>query len=136
MKKVVAEASTLSYYDPHKEATLQVDASKVRPQLVKPLEPITRKPRSSAPARLQRMLLRLQKYDLLVQHRPGKEIPVAAAMSRRYLEETDDMSETLKAQVHMVTSNLPVSSRRMEEVRRETREDSQLVALKGTIGTN
>ncbi|KAI8506223.1 hypothetical protein Bbelb_156500 [Branchiostoma belcheri] len=187
MKTVVAEASTLSYYDPHKEATLQVDASKYglgavlmqegRPvayaskslnttevnyaqiekelyaivfgcerfhQYVygrsvtvesdhKPLEAITRKPLSSAPARLQRMLLRLQKYDLVVQHRPGKDIPVADALSRLYLEETDGMSETFEAQVHMVTSNLPVSSRRMEEVRRETREDSQLVTLKGTI---
>ncbi|KAI8498512.1 hypothetical protein Bbelb_237140 [Branchiostoma belcheri] len=186
-KKVVAEASTLSYYDPSREVILQVDASKhglgavllqdnkpvayaskslnatevnyaqIEKELYaivfgcerfhqyiygrkvtvesdhKPLEAITRKPLSSAPARLQRMLLRLQKYDLAVQHRPGKEIPVADALSRLYLKETDNMSETFEAQVHLVTSNIPVSSQRIEEVRQETGRDPQLIILMDTI---
>ncbi|CAH1232986.1 RTL1 [Branchiostoma lanceolatum] len=147
VKKLVAEATTLTYYDPDKEVTLQVDASKyglgavlmqegkpvafaskslnntevnyaqIEKELYaivfgcerfhqyiygrkvhvesdhKPLESIMKKPLSTAPARLQRMLLRLQKYDLEVKHKPGKEIPVADALSRLYLDETDNMSK-------------------------------------------
>jgi len=39
----------------------------------KPLEAILSKPLSVAPARLQRMMLCFQKYDLTVHHKPGKE---------------------------------------------------------------
>lgn len=40
----------------------------------KPLEMVTKKPLLSAPKRLQRMLLRLQKYDMFI---PGKLMLVA-----------------------------------------------------------
>ena len=43
----------------------------------KPLEAILRKPLSAAPPRLQRMMLRLQKYEINVLHKRGKNIPVA-----------------------------------------------------------
>lgn len=43
----------------------------------KPVETILKKPLSAALPRLQRMMLRLQKYDLNVRHKPRKEIPVA-----------------------------------------------------------
>ena len=42
----------------------------------KPLEPIMKKPLASAPPRLQRMMIRIQKYDNRVVYRPGKQIPV------------------------------------------------------------
>ena len=51
----------------------------------KPLETICKKPLLAAPMRLQRMMLRLQPYDLEVQYVPGKEIPVADALSRASL---------------------------------------------------
>ena len=35
------------------------------------------------------MMLGLQKYDLTVRHKPGKEIPVAETLSRLYLREAD-----------------------------------------------
>lgn len=38
----------------------------------KPLELIMKKPLSSAPARIQRLLMRLQKYQVNVQYKPGK----------------------------------------------------------------
>ncbi|CAC5408070.1 unnamed protein product [Mytilus coruscus] len=43
----------------------------------KPLESIMKKPLHAAPKRLQRMLLRLQKYDIILQYRPGKEMYLA-----------------------------------------------------------
>ena len=48
----------------------------------KPLEAIFKKHLSSAPPRLARMLLRIQKYDVQIKHLPGKDIPVAEALSR------------------------------------------------------
>ncbi|XP_060085903.1 uncharacterized protein K02A2.6-like [Ylistrum balloti] len=51
----------------------------------KPLEQIFRKPLLSAPMRLQRMLMRLQWYDLDVKYMPGKDLIVADALSRAYL---------------------------------------------------
>ena len=55
----------------------------------KPLQAIFRKPLLSAPMRLQGMLLRLQPYDLVVEYKPGKEIPIGDALSRANLPESD-----------------------------------------------
>ena len=51
----------------------------------KPLEAILRKPLSAAPPRLQRMMLRLQKYEINVLHKPGNNIPVADTLLRLHL---------------------------------------------------
>uniref|UniRef100_A0A3B3DIW6 ribonuclease H n=1 Tax=Oryzias melastigma TaxID=30732 RepID=A0A3B3DIW6_ORYME len=48
----------------------------------KPLEAIMRKPLSKAPARLQGMLLQLQRYELTVTYTPGKDMFIADALSR------------------------------------------------------
>ena len=56
----------------------------------KPLIPIFKKPLLSAPKRLQRMLLRLQKYSLSVKYCPGKQIFIADMLSRAYLKEVMD----------------------------------------------
>ena len=43
----------------------------------KPLEMIQKKPIHAAPPRLQRMLLRLQKYDYNIIYKPGKDMVLA-----------------------------------------------------------
>ena len=48
----------------------------------KPLESIQLKSLSQAPPRLQRMLLRLQQYDMTIKYRPGKDLLLADALSR------------------------------------------------------
>ena len=48
-----------------------------------------KKPLSSAPPRLQRMLLRLQKYDIALSYKAGKEIILADTLSRAHIDETD-----------------------------------------------
>ena len=48
----------------------------------KPLEMIQRKPIHAAPPRLQCMLLRLQKYDYIIQYTPGKDMVLADMLSR------------------------------------------------------
>ena len=52
----------------------------------KALQSIMKKPPPSAPPRLQRMMLRLQKYDVNVIYRPGTNISVADTLSRQFLK--------------------------------------------------
>ncbi|KAK2705982.1 hypothetical protein QYM36_016114 [Artemia franciscana] len=55
----------------------------------KPLQVVLNRPISKSSPRLQRMLLKIQPYDFTEIFRPGKEIPVADALSRLYLPEED-----------------------------------------------
>lgn len=50
----------------------------------KPLEAIVKKPLNSTPARLQRMLMKLQNYSLQIAYKPGKLMHIADALSRAY----------------------------------------------------
>ena len=52
-----------------------------------PLVSIMRKPLNSAPGRLQRMLLRLQKYNLNLKHKRGQMMFLADTLSRAYLHD-------------------------------------------------
>ena len=47
----------------------------------KPLEMIAMKNLANVPPCLQRMLLELQRYDVIIKYRPGKEMKLAAALS-------------------------------------------------------
>ena len=49
----------------------------------KPLEMIHLKNLAAAPQRLQRMLLRIQPYDIVIRYKPGKEMTLADSMSRQ-----------------------------------------------------
>ncbi|XP_021341363.1 uncharacterized protein K02A2.6-like [Mizuhopecten yessoensis] len=96
----------------------------------KPLESILKKPIGVAPARLQRMMLQLQKYNVSVRHVPGKQISVANALSRKFVPDTyPELPEGMDVEVHTVVSNLPVSSRRMDEIRQHTMSDPQMATL-------
>ena len=59
----------------------------------KPLEAIFKKPLNAAPPRLQRMLLKLTKYDLDVRYVPGKKQVISGCLSRAPLTETEPVSE-------------------------------------------
>ena len=63
----------------------------------KPLESITRKHLMNTPARLMRMLLRIQKYDITVKYVPGKDIPIADELSRLPIQgdEIPDINVTI-----------------------------------------
>ena len=53
----------------------------------KPLVSIGSKPLVSAPKRLQRLMLRLQHYDVEIRYKPGKEMFVADTLSRAYISD-------------------------------------------------
>ena len=70
----------------------------------KPLEPIFVKPLASAPQRLQRMLMRLQKYSLQVKYKKGTVMWLADTLSRAYLSEVNasDFTRELEEPVEKV----------------------------------
>ena len=52
----------------------------------KPLESLASKPIHAVPKRLQRMMLRLQKYDLNIKYKKGSMMYLADTLSRAYLK--------------------------------------------------
>lgn len=85
-----------------------------------PLITILKKPLHTASARIQRMMLRLQRYNLNVICKRGRELYVADALSRAHLPSTDQAEEMEEYKVMVVDV---LSSHRVEELRRETLAD-------------
>ncbi|XP_033750517.1 uncharacterized protein K02A2.6-like [Pecten maximus] len=102
----------------------------------KPLEIITKKSLTSAPKRLQRMLLRLQRFEYCVLYKPGSEMYLADTLSRAYLplKHNSDRSpnEQLFEQVNIV-QNLPISPQRLKRLQDGTEEDEAMNMLTATI---
>ncbi|KAG5285841.1 hypothetical protein AALO_G00008080 [Alosa alosa] len=100
----------------------------------KPLETITKKPLLSAPKRLQRMLLRLQKYEIEVVFVPGRLMQVADTLSRAYLPECAPEG-SVEAEIETVNMihYLPISEERLQRIQKETEKDTTLQTLKQRI---
>ena len=98
-----------------------------------PLVSITLKPLDKASARLQRMLQRLQHYDIELLYKPRKELYSADKLSRAHPPTTSDDDKDLSLSVHSASANLPVSDRKLAELRRETANNNALVKLAETI---
>ena len=94
----------------------------------KPLEAIMKKPLSSAPPRLQRMLLRLQKYNIVLSYKAGKEMILADTLSRAHIEETDSEipEDELVAQVHMIYNSCAATDDKLQEIKQLTSQDPVL----------
>ena len=113
----------------------------------KPLETIVRKPLTSAPKRLQRMMLYLQKYDYEVVYKRGQEMYVADALSRAHEGHStrqlrpdeqvcwfEDISVAEKdlRNVNML-EEMPVADVTVEIIRKATLEDHKMADLKALI---
>ena len=103
----------------------------------KPLEAITKKPLSMAPPRLQRMLLRLQRYDFTAKYKPGKEMVLADTLSRAFIPEikldASHMENEVEYHAHSVLHRMPVSTNKMEKIREETSKDPTMMILLNMI---
>ena len=99
----------------------------------KPLEAIFCKPLHSAPKRLQRMLLRLQKYSLYVAYKKGKTMFLADTLSRAFLPEVNicELTKELKEVDHR--AYLPVHHERWQQMRHTSANDPVLQKLRETI---
>ena len=95
----------------------------------KPLEQILKKPLLAAPMRLQRMLLNLQWYDLIVKYRKGKEMYLPDTLSRAYLPDTPNPEITDLEQVRTLDF-LSISKDKYTELQEHTqRELNQLQTI-------
>ena len=105
----------------------------------KPLVSIVRKSLTSAPPRLQRMLLRLQRYEIKMRYKPGKEMIIADTLSRAYLTDkdinNDQMNDEIEGFVHAVVNIIPVSEEGLEQIRKEIARDETMQILTSTIRT-
>ncbi|KAK3107010.1 hypothetical protein FSP39_004902 [Pinctada imbricata] len=96
----------------------------------KPLVPIFKKPLHAAPPRLQRMLLQLGNYDLDITYVPGTKIPLADTLSRKHLPNTfPKYSKGMDSHVHSILSHMPISNRKLDEIRTATANDLDLQTL-------
>ena len=94
----------------------------------KPLEAIHLKNLSQAPPRLQRMLLRLQPYDVTIKYKKGTEMILADFLSR-YHPNKDEPEITMDATIHAVHWH----AEKLQELRVETAKDSTLSSLAEVI---
>ncbi|XP_061722995.1 uncharacterized protein K02A2.6-like [Cydia pomonella] len=96
----------------------------------KPLETIFRKPLTSAPPRLQRMLYQILPYNPKVTYKKGSEMYVADTLSRdcEKLNCEDVNSENLQ-----VCAIVPFSKNRRQEIKQEIENSSELKTLKQII---
>ena len=101
----------------------------------KPLEAIVKKSLASAPPRLQRILLRMQKYDYTLEFKPGKDFVLPDMLPRAPLPKTahGSMEEEIALHVQLLTSDLPVSKPKLEEIKDATANGPSLKELKDTI---
>ena len=100
----------------------------------KPLESILKKPISKAPPRLQRMMIAVQNYDIQVIYCPGSEIPVADALSRLHLPETDpDTKHDSKFAVLSFFRSVPIRDNKIQQIIEQTTIDQNLQVLVKTI---
>jgi len=94
----------------------------------KPLEAIFRKHPSGAPPRIARTMLHIQKYDTQINYVPGKDIPVADALSR-ISSCYGEAVQGLDVSVHRVHLHLNASLTRVTQIREETDKDTTVLAL-------
>ena len=114
----------------------------------KSLESILKKSNLSAPKRLQRMMFRLQKYDLNVTYKKGAHMYLADTLSRAYLP-TLYHAETFDEDVVMITDQrgdaeqeaehvnalqfLPVTEEISTRIKEATEADEDMHGLKTII---
>ena len=85
----------------------------------KPLVSIMAKTLNDCPIRIQRMLIRLHKYDVHMTYTPGKYMYAADTLSRAVDkgESADrEKSTEIQAYVNMIVTSLPVSPDRTEQI--------------------
>lgn len=95
------------------------------------MENILRKPLVQTPPRLQRLVLRLQKYDFNFKYVPGKQLIIADTLSRAHLPPTKqqkvEICKEMETYVHSVfiPSN-PISRNILQDIKQETANDAIL----------
>ena len=93
----------------------------------KPLENMQNKNIAQAPTRLQRMLLRLQRYDAQILYKPGKEMRIPDYLLRTQPTQGEEIE--LDLTIHTVN----ITVQKQIELQEATEEDEELKTLKQVI---
>ena len=86
----------------------------------------------AAPTALQRMLMRLQPYDLIIKYRHGKNMEVADALSRLSPQDKEPIPN-MDVQIHEVCPQF--SDDMLQRIRTATDTDPELQELKDAVHT-
>ena len=93
----------------------------------KPLEAIFRKALNAAPQRLQRMLLRLQRYSLSVHYKKVKEIILADTHSRAFTLEANVSAFVQELEQVDHKSALPICKARWHQIKQASADEPYLI---------
>ena len=104
----------------------------------KPLGSVFKKSIAATTPRLQRMLLRLLKFQLRVDYLPGKSMYIADTLSRTYLTEPPmrsdrELSDDIEVTVHTVLHETSISNKTLKEIREATSANATLADLRALI---
>ncbi|KAF2895686.1 hypothetical protein ILUMI_10466 [Ignelater luminosus] len=81
---------------------------------------------------------RIERFDLHVVYKPGKELFIAHALSRAFVDEPVEkefytLNEEVICQVNALIENLPIADRSLDKIKNETCKDTELIELKKYI---
>ena len=100
----------------------------------KPLVSIQNKAFHNCPARIQRFLLRLQKYDFEIKYVKGKDQVLADALSRAVAKESDIKpeipAEEMTAIVTQILSEIPATNAKKVEIKKKQEADEECQVLR------
>ena len=104
----------------------------------KPLETIFKKSVLTAPCRLQRMLLRIQRYNVSVKYKPGSQMLIADHLSRAAQTEVLQPDDTYQVflvdlEATSLVQTLNLAPEKLEQIQKCTGEDAVLQTLKTTV---
>ena len=98
-----------------------------------PLVSIVTKPLNKAPSRLQRMLLRLQKYSLKITYKKGSEMYLADTLSRAHRSDVSVCAFTHQLEETDHTALLAIPPDQLERIKQASADDLVLTELRSTI---
>ena len=98
-----------------------------------PLEAIMKKPLNDAPKRLQRMLLRLQKYPVCVHYKRGSQMYLADTLSRAYLPHQESTVEVKELEYISHAESLAWASDDLQRLKQASAQDVALQELSQVI---
>ena len=98
-----------------------------------PLELIVKKPLNSAPTRLQRMLLRLQRYSLDIKYKKGKHMYLADTLSRAYPPEVHTCEAEKAFEDIDYMSILALPNDKLCQIQHASADDPVLIELRRMI---
>lgn len=97
----------------------------------KPIVNLFQKSLNDCPLRVQRLMLRLQNYNLEVVYTPGKFLAVSDALSRAAepYQSSGELEKEIELHVRSVLQAMPASDNRMKEIQAETLRCEEMTKL-------